>query len=225
MRKLEVVGRGGTVINTGWKNGVINRIENHVGRPLQWSICLLHFNELPFRHIFQHIDDQTARLNCFSGPIGQQLTCYEKLPVFDYEPIDCSIIDIERNMLSKGQQYLLDILNAATSRNCPEDLANRDPGPLFHSRWLTAANRVLRLNDTSKSEGIDISSAVKMIDKTRQAVIKKKLRSDEGFEQALVDASDLCENLEIEAKFSQVLEVRSRKKISNLFVILMRKLF
>lgn len=28
--------------------------------PKKWSICLLNFNELPVRHIFQHIDDQTA---------------------------------------------------------------------------------------------------------------------------------------------------------------------
>ncbi|GBM23704.1 hypothetical protein AVEN_257620-1 [Araneus ventricosus] len=81
---------------------------------------------------------------CVTGPIGQQLNCYEKLPVFDYEPIDCSIPDIDRNLLSKVQ-YLLDILNAITLGHCPEDLANREPGLLFHSRWLTAANRVLRL--------------------------------------------------------------------------------
>ncbi|GBL76681.1 hypothetical protein AVEN_53379-1 [Araneus ventricosus] len=52
-------------INTGWKNGVIHRIENHVGRPLQ-SICVLHFDELPFRHIFQHIDGRTAPDSNFS---------------------------------------------------------------------------------------------------------------------------------------------------------------
>ncbi|GBM50235.1 hypothetical protein AVEN_134799-1 [Araneus ventricosus] len=160
MRKLEVVGRGGTVTNTGLKNGVINRIENHVGRPLQWSIYLLHFNELPFRHIFQHIDDQTARLTCFSGPIGQQLTCYEKLPVVDFEPIDCSITHIDRNLLSKGQQYLLDISNAATLGNCPEDLANREPGPLFHSRRLTAANHVLRLYISSSDTSGNLTEIV-----------------------------------------------------------------
>ncbi|CAH0564432.1 unnamed protein product [Brassicogethes aeneus] len=127
------------------KNGVIHRLENHVGRPLQWSICLLHFNELPFRHIFQYIDGKTAGPTTFSGSIGQQLTNCEKLPVVDYEPIDCSVPDIDRNLLSKDQQYLLDISNAITLGHCPEDLANRDPGPLSHSRWLTAANRVLRL--------------------------------------------------------------------------------
>ncbi|GBM84084.1 hypothetical protein AVEN_78339-1 [Araneus ventricosus] len=103
MRKLEVVGCDGTVTNTGWKNSVIHRIENHVGRPLQWSICIMHFNELPFRHIFQHIDDEAAGPKSFSGPIEQQLTCYEKLPVVDYEPINCSIPDIDRNLLRKEQ--------------------------------------------------------------------------------------------------------------------------
>ncbi|GBN01814.1 hypothetical protein AVEN_268362-1 [Araneus ventricosus] len=144
MRKLDVVGCDGTVTNTGRKNNVIHRIENQVGRPLQWSICILHFNELPFRHIFQHIDGQTVGPISFSGPIEQQLTCYEKLPVVDYEPIDCSIRDIDRNLLSKEQQYLLDISNAITLGHCPEDLANREPSPLFHSRWLTAVNRVLK---------------------------------------------------------------------------------
>ncbi|GBN39669.1 hypothetical protein AVEN_257307-1 [Araneus ventricosus] len=38
----------------------------------------------------------------FSGPIGQQLNCCEKLPVVDYEIINSSIPDIDRNLLSKG---------------------------------------------------------------------------------------------------------------------------
>ncbi|GBL98176.1 hypothetical protein AVEN_268265-1 [Araneus ventricosus] len=125
MRKLEVVGCDVTITNTGWKNRVIHRIENLVGRPLQWSICLLHFNELPFRHIFQHIDGQTAGPKSFSEPIEQQLTCYEKLPVVYYEPIDYKIPDIDRNLLSKYQQYFLGISNAITLGYCPEDLANR----------------------------------------------------------------------------------------------------
>ncbi|GBM82926.1 hypothetical protein AVEN_151787-1 [Araneus ventricosus] len=80
---------------------------------------------LPFRHIFRHIDCQTVGPKSFSGLIEQQLTCYEKLPLVDYEPIDCSIPDIEGNLLSKDQQYLLDISNALTLEHCPEDLANR----------------------------------------------------------------------------------------------------
>ncbi|GBL82907.1 hypothetical protein AVEN_81607-1 [Araneus ventricosus] len=54
-----------------------------------------------------------------------------------YESIDCSIPDIDRNLLSKDQQYLSDISNAITLGHCPEDLANLDLGPLFHPKWLT----------------------------------------------------------------------------------------
>ncbi|GBN00268.1 hypothetical protein AVEN_99438-1 [Araneus ventricosus] len=78
-----------------------------------------------FATFFQHIDGQTAGPKSFSGPIRQPLTCYEKLPVVDYEPIDYSIPDIDRNLLSKDQQYLLDISNAITLGFCPEDLTNR----------------------------------------------------------------------------------------------------
>ncbi|GBO30991.1 hypothetical protein AVEN_233812-1, partial [Araneus ventricosus] len=107
------------------------------------SYILMSFHFATFSNI---LTVKLQGLNLFSGPIGQQLTCYEKLPVVDYEPIDCSIPDIDRNLLSKDQQYLLDISNAlGILGHCPEDLSNRDPGPLFHSRWLTAANRVLRL--------------------------------------------------------------------------------
>ncbi|GBN05823.1 hypothetical protein AVEN_268681-1, partial [Araneus ventricosus] len=68
-----------------------------------------------------------------------------------------------RNLLSKGQQYLLDISNAITLRNCREDLANRDPGPLFHSRWLTAANRVLRLYRSSSDPSGNLTEIVGFI--------------------------------------------------------------
>ncbi|GBM92458.1 hypothetical protein AVEN_239988-1 [Araneus ventricosus] len=117
MRKLAVVGCDGTVTNTGWKNSVIHRIENHVVTSA--TVEHMHFNELPFSHIFQHTDGQTAGPKSFSGPIKQQLTCYENLPVVDYEPIDCSIPDIDNHL-------------GALSRR----LGKSGPGPLFHSRWL-----------------------------------------------------------------------------------------
>ncbi|GBL75383.1 hypothetical protein AVEN_194578-1 [Araneus ventricosus] len=99
----------------------------------------------------------------FSGPIGQQLTCCEKLPVVDYVPIECSIPGIDRNLLSKDQQYLLDNSNAITLGHCPEDLANRDSGPLSHFRWLTAVNRVLRLYLSSKDPSGNLKEIVGFI--------------------------------------------------------------
>jgi len=41
----------GTAVNTGKYNGVIRKIELHLGRPLQWLICSMHANELPWRKL------------------------------------------------------------------------------------------------------------------------------------------------------------------------------
>lgn len=46
--------------NTGKKNGIIRHLEITLKRPLHWFICLLHFNELPFRHLFDKIDNSVT---------------------------------------------------------------------------------------------------------------------------------------------------------------------
>ncbi|GBN63892.1 hypothetical protein AVEN_93296-1 [Araneus ventricosus] len=73
--------------NTGWKNGFIRNIELKIQRPLQWFICLLHFNELPFKHLNEYLDGETTGPASFSGKIGKQLTNCEKLPIINFEEI------------------------------------------------------------------------------------------------------------------------------------------
>lgn len=82
-------------------------------------------------------------LNPFLVQLVGNLMVVKNLVNFD--SIQCVIPEIDRKLLSKDQQYLFDISTAIKSGNCPEDLSIRDPGPLSHARWLTAANRVLRL--------------------------------------------------------------------------------
>ncbi|GBL72447.1 hypothetical protein AVEN_115367-1 [Araneus ventricosus] len=60
-----------------------------------------------------------------------------------------------------------------------------------------------------QSENIDVSSAIEMIVKTRQAMVE--MRSDEVFQQALVDEHDLCNSIDIEAEFQEP-ELRPLKK-------------
>ena len=38
--------------NTGWKDGAVRHIEELVGRPLQWLVCVFHLAELVFRKFF-----------------------------------------------------------------------------------------------------------------------------------------------------------------------------
>lgn len=44
-RKLLAVGCDGTNVNTGWKNGKITALENHVGYALHWFLCFSHCND------------------------------------------------------------------------------------------------------------------------------------------------------------------------------------
>ena len=45
-----------TNVNTGEHNGVIRQLEIALKRPVQWLICMLHLNELPFREVFKTVD-------------------------------------------------------------------------------------------------------------------------------------------------------------------------
>jgi hypothetical protein len=47
LQSLGAVVCDGTVNNTGKWSGVNRRLEEGVGRPLEWLVCLLHANELP----------------------------------------------------------------------------------------------------------------------------------------------------------------------------------
>ncbi|CAG9826869.1 unnamed protein product [Diabrotica balteata] len=144
---LVAIGCDGTIVNTGHKNGVITYIENELKRPLQWFVCALHANELPLRHLFQRLDGATTGPRQFSGVIGKLLEKCEHLPIVDFEIIESDLpeLTIPSKELSSDQSYLYDICQAISNGNVYENLANRSPGKLAHSRWLTMANRVLRL--------------------------------------------------------------------------------
>ena len=57
---LYVAGCDGCRVNTGPNRGVIHRLEMLLARPLHYSICQLHSNELPFRAIFYYYDGKTS---------------------------------------------------------------------------------------------------------------------------------------------------------------------
>ena len=75
----------------GWRNGAIRYLERQIDRRLQWFICQLHFNELPFRALFLNLDGQADGPNSFSGPIGKQLKNCETKPILavKFAVVDC----------------------------------------------------------------------------------------------------------------------------------------
>ena len=70
---LSIVGSDGTAIMTGKHHGSMATLEQFLQIPLQWVICLLHTNKLPFRHVFKDLDGVSLSPDSFSGPIGKKL--------------------------------------------------------------------------------------------------------------------------------------------------------
>lgn len=146
------IGCDGTVTNTGPKGGVIRIFEDRLHRPVQWLICLLHLNELPLRHLILKLDGKTLSPVQFEGPIGRSICRPEKeiktkIVRFKKIRFDCTVPDIESaaKYFSADQKYLFDMCTAISSGKVNRSLARRSLGKLSMARWLTTANRILRV--------------------------------------------------------------------------------
>ncbi|KAG0703609.1 hypothetical protein GWK47_024829 [Chionoecetes opilio] len=68
-----------TRANTGWKSGAHAHLEKMLGRKLFWSICVLHTNELPLRHLITSIDGPTSSDTGFTGPVCSLLSSVNEM--------------------------------------------------------------------------------------------------------------------------------------------------
>ena len=88
---LYVAGCDGCRVNTRPNRGVIHHLEMLLARPLHYSICQLHGNELLFRAIFYYYDGKLSSPKNWRGIIGQQIKeLVSDLPVIDFQPITFS---------------------------------------------------------------------------------------------------------------------------------------
>ena len=149
LSSLIAVGCDGTVVNTGKHGGIIRQLELHVG--LQWFISMFHFNKLPLRPLFTHLDCTTAGPNAFTGALGKALPSCQSLDIIPFKNIDGDLPEItDFESLSKDQRYLYEMCLAVKSGSMSESLSNREPGKMAHSRWLTTANRIFSYVFTSR---------------------------------------------------------------------------
>ena len=105
----------------------------------------MHANTLPLRHLFQTLDGKTTGSKGYSRNIGKMLDGCEKLDVVNFKLIPFDLLNMSQIYLSTDQQYLYDIYQSVSAEKLSEGLANTNPGQMAHSRWLTTANRILRL--------------------------------------------------------------------------------
>ena len=122
MESLLAIGCDGTNVNTGTKGGLIVLMEEYLGRPLHWFICMLHANELPLRHLFSNLDGKTSGPRCFTGPIGKLLQNCEMKTIQKCYPIEVPLVIIDETDLSTDQKYLLEIYEAAEFRKILESV-------------------------------------------------------------------------------------------------------
>ena len=149
---LTVIGTDGTAVNTGCNNGVIRKIEECLGRPLQWAICQLHLNELPFRHLFELVDGKTTGPSSYRGKIGQQImekgVELKMMPVVKFAKVKGRLkqlpLEVTSNFTS-DQRFFYEICLAVQKGEVSLELSLWNPGELCEARWLTKANRILRL--------------------------------------------------------------------------------
>lgn len=169
LENIEAIGCDGTNVNTGWRAGIIKRLEEHLKRPLHWAVCQLHANELPLRHLLVQLDGKTSGPQQFTGPIGKALANIDKcenLPIVQFCAIpseDIAVSDDLRQDLSSDQKYLLDLYLAVSKGECSSAVAARTPGKMAHSRWLTTASQALRLYVSSEEPSDNLKKIVKYI--------------------------------------------------------------
>ena len=86
------------------------------------------------------------------------------LPVVDFEIVQANgITEIDASILSTDQQYLYEISQVVASGQCTSALGNKQPGKLNHSRWLTTANRILRLYVSSPDPSQNLKDLVDFV--------------------------------------------------------------
>ena len=71
---------------TGCHGGALTHFERIMGHRSLWSICMIHTNQLPFRHIISEIDGPTNSRDGFTGPTGKLLKNVNTMKTADALP-------------------------------------------------------------------------------------------------------------------------------------------
>ena len=150
----------------------MRKIELQIRRPHQWLICLLHANELPLRKLIEVVDGKTTGPKTSAGQIGGMLEFdLQQKPNVEFSPVSGCVVEVEdtvMNDLSTDQLCLLKIFlliqrGYHVSENYISYLQTTQSGAISHARWLTKANRMLRLYASQECPSVNLQHIVKFI--------------------------------------------------------------
>ena len=162
----------GTNSNTGVSGGAIRYLEIYLGRSLQWLVCLLHYNELPFNKIVKLYSGKTTGPRSRSGELGKEIekTVTEVKPIVDFEFIPGKVDTINSTLLlNSDQKYLYDLCHCCQSKMGKEIFIQmygdnpRGPSALSTARWLTYAIAICRLKIQTKVASEDLDRLVTIV--------------------------------------------------------------
>lgn len=134
--------------------GVIRLIGEKLGKPLQWVVCLFHFNEFSLRNLVKQHNRKTNGPYGFKETIGKKLERCESLSIIKFKPIEKNlptiIYIVKFSDLITDQKYVLKIVQIVSLGEIYVSLSLRNLGKLLHVNYLTMANRNLRLHVETK---------------------------------------------------------------------------
>lgn len=112
-----------------------------------------------------------------------------------------------RGELSTDANYLFKMTHAISNGVVPADLAHIKPGPIVHSRWLTRANRLLRLYVTTNNPSKNLIILATYIMK-----VYAPMHFNVKYYGSVVSASVLFYNF---IRWTQYLETNLREVVNN----------
>ncbi|CAH1100857.1 unnamed protein product [Psylliodes chrysocephalus] len=116
-----------------------------------------NYRNLSMLHLLQHLDGKTTGPKGFHGKIGKQLEKCETLQPLNFKRIEVILPEINVDELSTDQKYLYEICCAISKGYISLNLSKQSPGKMAYSRWLTTANRILRLYVSTEKPSQNLS--------------------------------------------------------------------
>ena len=170
---IVVLAGDSTSMNTGWRNGVHAHFERLVGHSVVWSICLLHTNELPLRHLITKLDGPTSSDKGFSGDVCKNLSRVDDMefdPNFKAIPELEELIEIPQNVvesMSHDSKQCYILAKAIKTGHLPQNMQYMKCGTLNHARWTTGGERILflwtRIRDFSEDNELVLELLVRFV--------------------------------------------------------------
>lgn len=158
------IGTDGAANNTGREIGAIAEVEKILGRPVHWIICLFHLNEKCLEWVLKELGCTTTSGDTYTGKLGSLLfgahTGNLKSRFRSVKLKNMPEILPDAKLLTSDQKYLLEAAQAVSIGCAPRGFGRRSPGKLNKARWLTKANRILRLYMRIDNPSIELQNAV-----------------------------------------------------------------